>query len=100
MGPVSLQLDNVPFYRISVDELIRKVATNIDVDMDELKSSKRNRKVSYARAIISYLAVNQLGCSASQVARKLGISGMGVGKCVVRGKKSLDKSEIIREYVS
>jgi hypothetical protein len=86
--------------RISVDELIRKVATNIDVDMDDLKSSKRNRKVSYARAVISYLAVNQLGCTASQVARKLGISGMGVGKCVERGKKSLDKSEIIREYVS
>ena len=85
--------------RISVDELIRKVATNIDVDMDDLKSSKRNRKVSYARAVISYLAVNQLGCTASQVVRKLGISGMGVGKCVERGKKSLEKSEIIREYV-
>jgi hypothetical protein len=44
--------------------------------------------------------VNQLGCTASEVARKLGISGMGVGKCVERGKKSLDKSEIIREYLS
>ena len=86
--------------RISVDELIRKVATNVDLDMADLKSSKRNRKVSYARAVTSYLAVNQLGCSASEVARKLGISGMGVGKCVDRGKKSLGKSEIIREYLS
>jgi hypothetical protein len=86
--------------RISLDELIRKVATGVDVHIEELKSSKRNRKVSHARAIISYLAVNQLGLSASEVARKLGISGMGVGKCVERGKKSLDNPELIREYFS
>ena len=85
--------------RISLDELILKVATDVDVDMQMLKSSKRNRKVSHARAVISYLAVNQLGCSASEVARKLRISGMGVGKCVDRGKKIVDKQEIIREYL-
>ena len=84
--------------RISLDALILKVATNVDLDMEDLKSSKRNRKVSYARAVISYLAVNQLRCSASEVARKLRISGMGVGKCVDRGKKTLDKAEIMREY--
>ena len=86
--------------KISLDELIRKVATGVDVHIEELKSSKRNRKVSHARAIISYLAVNQLGLSASEVALKLGISGMGVGKCVERGKKSLDNPELIREYLS
>ena len=75
--------------RISLDDLILKVATNVDLDMEDLKSSKRNRKVSYARAVISYLAVSQLRCSASEVARKLRISGMGVGKCVDRGKKTL-----------
>ena len=63
------------------------MATNVDIDMDYLKSSKRNRKVSYARVVITYLAVNQLGQCASEVAGKLGISGMGVGKCVERGKK-------------
>lgn len=65
----------------------------------KLKSSKRNRKVSYARAIISYLGVSQLCHTASEVALRLGISGMGVGKCVERGKKLLDKREIIREYL-
>jgi hypothetical protein len=29
----------------------------------------------------------------------LRISGMGVGKCVDRGKKILDKPEIIKEYL-
>ena len=84
--------------RISLDDLILKVAANVDLDMEDLKSLKRNRKVSYARTVISYLAVNQLRCSASEVARKLRISGMGVGKCVERGKKTLDRAEIMREY--
>jgi hypothetical protein len=30
----------------------------------------------------------------------LRISGMGVGKCVDRGKKILDKPEIIKEYLA
>jgi len=85
---------------ISLDDLILKVSTNVDLDMEDLKSSKRNRKVSYARAVISYLAVNQFGWNASDVARKLRISGMGVGKCVDRGKKIFDKPEIIKEYLT
>jgi len=36
----------------------------------------------------------------SDVARKLRISGMGVGKCVDRGKKIFDKPEIIKEYLA
>jgi len=67
--------------------------------MEDLKSSKRNRKDSYARTVISYLAVNYLGCNATEVARKLRISGMGVGKCVDRGKKDLDQPEITKKYL-
>ena len=72
---------------------------NVDLDMEDLKSSKRKRKVSYARTVISYLAVNYLGCNATEIARNLRISGMGVGKCVDRGKKVLDRPEIIKEYL-
>jgi len=86
--------------RISLDDLILKVSSKVDLDMEDLKSSKRNRKVSYARAVISYLAVNQFGWNASEVARKLRISGMGVGKCVDRGKKIFDKPEIMKEYLA
>lgn len=67
--------------------------------MDELKSSKRNGKISQARAIISFLAVNQLGVCASEVARKLGMSGMGVSKCVDRAQKTVDKQQVISEYL-
>ena len=40
--------------RISLADLILKVSTNVDLDMEDLKSSKRNRKISYARAVISH----------------------------------------------
>ena len=49
--------------------------------------------------ITSHLAVDQLGFCASEVARKLRISGMAVGKCVDRGKKIDDNQEIIKEYL-
>jgi len=55
----------------------------------ELKSSKRNGRISKVRAVISFLAVNQLGMNATEVGRKLGITGMGVGKCADRAKINL-----------
>ena len=67
---------------------------DVGVPMDELRSSKRSGKISQARVIISFLAVNRLGVCASEVARKLSMSGMGVGKCVDRAKKKLLCCEI------
>jgi hypothetical protein len=65
--------------------------------MAELKSSKRNGRISKVRSIISFLAVNQLGMSATEVGRKLGITGMGIGKCADRAQKGLDTQRIIAE---
>ncbi|MBK5102568.1 MAG: hypothetical protein JJE15_16570 [Desulfobacteraceae bacterium] len=45
---------------------------------------------------MSYLAVSELGHSAAEVGRKLGSSGMGVGKCLDRGEKSLEKYPDLR----
>ena len=76
-------------YGIGLDQLIMRVTKDIGIDIEDLISSKRNGRVSRARSIISYLAVNQLEYNGTEVARKLRISGMGVGKCVDRGKKIL-----------
>lgn len=48
---------------------------------------------------ISYLAVNQVGYNASEVARKLRISRMGVGKYVDRVKKILLCCETIFSHI-
>ena len=85
--------------RIPFEDLIYRVMTDAALEMDELKSSKRNGKITEARTIISFLAVNQIGVSASEVARRLGMTGMGVGKCVDRAKKRLDTQRLTAEYL-
>ncbi|MEA3385290.1 MAG: hypothetical protein U9Q89_02390 [Thermodesulfobacteriota bacterium] len=41
-------------YGIGLDELIMRVTGDIGIDMKDLLSSKREQKISNARAIISY----------------------------------------------
>jgi len=42
-----------------------------------------------ARAIVSYWAVREMGYPGIEIGRILNLSGPGVTKCVVRGKKIL-----------
>jgi len=46
----------------------------------------RQRKYSEARAIFSYLAVEETGYSAADVARYLGVKRMSVDEAVTKGK--------------
>ena len=82
-----------------MDDLIQRVIADTSLEMAQLKSPKRDAKTSKIRSIISFLAVNQLGMSATAVADKLGITGMAVGKCADRAEKRLDTQQIIAEYL-
>ena len=66
----------------------------------DLASKSRKRQLSQARGVVCYLAVDELGYSGDDVARMLRISGRGVSDFRERGKKILDKPEIIREYLA
>jgi len=50
--------------------------------------------------VICYVAVDELGYNGDDVTRKLRISGRGVSDCRERGKKILDRPEIIAEYLA
>jgi len=76
--------------------IIEKVAYGFGVDMNDLKSGSRSRKVSKARAAICYLAVRELGLSCVSVAKELKISPSAVSKSVLRGRLELDDA-FIRE---
>ncbi len=58
----------------------------------------------YLSCILPYcllsLAVDELGYSGDDVARRLRISGRGVSDCRERGKKILDNPKIISEYLT
>jgi hypothetical protein len=84
---------------ISLDELIRRVAKDREVDLKVLLSSKRTQKISNTRAIISYLAAIELKNRGTKIALHLKLSDKSVSRCIERGKKLLDKDENLLGYV-
>jgi chromosomal replication initiation ATPase DnaA len=53
--------------RVSLKDLIRKVSQTMQVEVSDLLSGSRRDKVSMARALVSYLAVREMGCSGVEV---------------------------------
>ena len=93
-------LDQTAKFDISLDELISRVCAKFEIRVKDLVSKSRKRYLSQARGVVCYLAVDELGYSGDDVARSLRISGRGVSDCRERGKKILDKPEIIGEYLA
>ncbi len=93
-------LDQRAKFDISLVELISRVCARFEIRFKDLAYKSRKRQLSQARGVVCYLAVDELGYSGDDVARRLRISGRGVSDCRERGKKILDKPEIIREYLA
>jgi len=92
-------LDQRAKFDISLVELISRVCAKFGIRVKDLVSKSRKRQLSQARGVVCYLAVDELGYSGDNVARRLRISGRGVSDCRERGKKILDNSKIISEYL-
>jgi putative transposase len=86
--------------RIFLDELIRRVCTDIEIDIKVLTSSKRDQKTSYARSIISYMAAIELKYAIKEIAIALWLSGKSVSRCIVRGKEIFDSKPKMLKYIS
>lgn len=83
--------------RMPLAQLIGKVASYLDLKEETIISSSRKGKISEARGIICYLAVNDLGYSTSEVAHALDVRRVSAGQCVTRGEKILDKKVDLRD---
>ena len=70
----------------TIDDLIAVVADKVGISQELICSRSRQRKPSEARAIFSYLAVEETGYPAADVARFLGVKRMSVHEAVTRGK--------------
>jgi len=70
----------------AMDDLMTVVADKVGMAPEMICSRSRQRKYSEARAIFSYLAVEETGYSAADVARYLGVKRMSVHEAVTRGK--------------
>jgi len=77
----------------SLKKLIGETAHHFDVSLQALVSRSRNRQVSKTRAVISYLAVNEVGYTQEEVSNHLNISRIGVRNSLGRGEKMVDICE-------
>jgi len=86
-------------YGVGLDELIMRVTGDIGIDIEDLLSSKREQKISYARGIISYLAAVKLGYNGTSLAKVLRMSRKSVSRSIKRGKQILDNNQKMLEYL-
>jgi len=71
----------------NIEELVKEVAVRLEVSPELICSKNRQRKYSEARALVAYLAVEETGHTAADVARFLGVRRMSVHEAVTKGKE-------------
>jgi len=79
-----------------IEELIEVVAGRLSLKPKLICSGSRQQKYSEARSLVAWLAVEETGHPAAEVARFLGISRIGVKKAVGRGMQ-LKKQGLLNE---
>lgn len=69
----------------SIEELIEFVGGRLGLEPELICSGSRKKEISEARALVAYLAVEETGHSAADVARYLGIERANVLRSIKRG---------------
>ena len=80
----------------TIDDLIAVVADKVGISPELICSGSRKKKIADARALLAYLAVEEVGHPAAEVAQSLAISRVNAGRCAERGKKVLDNYEDLK----
>jgi len=70
-----------------IEELIEVVAGQLGLEAKLISSGSRQKKITEARALVAYLAVEETGHSAAEVARHLGIGRTNVLRSIKRGRE-------------
>jgi len=70
-----------------IDELIESVAERLGLKPKLICSGSRQQKIAEARALVAYLAVEETGHSAAEVARHLGVRRVNVLRSAKKGRK-------------
>ncbi len=84
---------------ITLIELINSVCIDNQIDIKMLTSSKRDQKISYARAVISYLAAVELRYTITTIAEELRLSAKSVSRCIERGREIIQSNQQLLDYV-
>ena len=77
--------------RIPLSELIGKVTDFLGMGGEDLLMGRRKREVSLARALVSYLAVQEMGYRFTEVGQALNIHPVNIARSLEKGEKVFDK---------
>ena len=80
----------------TMDDLMTAVADKVGMSPELICSRSRQRKHSEARAVFTYLAVEETGYSAADVGRFLGVKRMSVHEAIIRGKRLCADHALLR----
>ncbi|CAB1085043.1 hypothetical protein D1AOALGA4SA_12540 [Olavius algarvensis Delta 1 endosymbiont] len=83
----------------NLETLIEKAAVYFEVDIEELTTPSKERRISHARSVVCYLAVRKLIISCANVARTLKISPSTVSKAVIKGRAVQDRKKILKDLL-
>jgi len=92
--------EKIPLNPPPLPELIHKVAHYMGLNLTALLSGNRDRNVSTARAVISYLGAKEAGYTQTEIENHLNISRIGVRNCILRGEKMIDKCQEIWQQIA
>jgi len=84
---------------ISLENLTKMVSENLEIAPVSILSSNRERKISKARAVISYLGVREAGYSQTEISKHLNMSRTAVQSSISRAENMLDTCMEIWEKV-
>ncbi len=76
-----------------VDKIIERVADLFDIEPQEILQTGKQPLRVQARSLVCYWAVSELGISATEVGRRLGLSQSAVSRAVPRGQKLADERQ-------
>jgi REP element-mobilizing transposase RayT len=85
--------------RIPLAALIQEVAEHMGISPSAFLSQSRDRNISRARAIISYLGAKEFGYTQTEIKSHLNISRIGVRNSILRAEKMLDTCQEIWEKI-
>ncbi len=77
--------------RIPLSELIGQVTSFLGMEGEGLLTGRRKREVSSARALISYLAVKEMGYRFTEIGQALNIHPVNIARSLEKGEKVFDQ---------
>ena len=83
--------------KLSIDELVVTVARKLDLFPEVICSGGRQRRISTAKSLVAFLAVEKVGYSIAEVSRYLGMRSASAFHAVKKGKRLSEKLRISLE---